>query len=169
MVEHSNVTTFLERLNKTIEQFYKDDNAPERMLGEAINDFHHNRICALLKDHKGTVIVGNAQAHIDKKLEPTVILNPAMDSPLMKEEIFGPILPVLTYNSFDEAVKIIKSIEKPLVIYYFGPTKSKNYQRLEAETSSGSLVTNDYGIQVACSELPFGGVGHSGYGRWHGY
>jgi aldehyde dehydrogenase (NAD+) len=65
-------------------------------MGTVVNDFHRNRLCNLLKDHNGTLVVGNANAPQDKNLTPTVILNPSRNSPLMKEEIFGPILPVLT-------------------------------------------------------------------------
>jgi aldehyde dehydrogenase (NAD+) len=66
-------------------------------MGRVINDFHHNRVCELLRDHQGTVIAGNANAHNDKNLLPTVVLNPSKDSALMKDEIFGPILPIVTY------------------------------------------------------------------------
>lgn len=66
-------------------------------MGKVINDFHLNRLCDLLKDHQGRVVVGNANAHDDKNLCPTVVLEPSKESPLMKDEIFGPILPVYTY------------------------------------------------------------------------
>ena len=75
--------------------------------GVVINQFHKNRLCSLLKDHDGIVICGNPNAAVDLKLEPTVILNPSLSSPIMKEEIFGPILPVLTFKDFSEAVTII--------------------------------------------------------------
>ena len=128
-------------------------------MSHIINDHHLNRICNLLADHKGTVVVGNGRAHIDKNLTPTVVLNPSLQSELMKEEIFGPILPVVTYRSFNEAVEIINSKEKPLVVYYFGKQNSANYKRLEFETSSGALVTNEANFHGINSFLPFGGVG----------
>jgi acyl-CoA reductase-like NAD-dependent aldehyde dehydrogenase len=87
----------------------------------------------------------------------------------MKEEIFGPILPVITYSSFSDAIEIIRSLDKPLVIYYFGPHRSDNFQRLEAETSSGTLICNETMIHLGNSNMPFGGVGGSGYGRYHGF
>jgi len=70
-------------------------------------------------------------------------VNPDLNSPLMKDEIFGPILPILTYKSIDEAIHIINSKEKPLTLYYFGGVFSKNYTKIERETSSGSLVMNE--------------------------
>lgn len=96
------------------------------------------RLLQLLKGHHGHVVYGNTD-----KLTPSVIMNPSLDSNLMKEEIFGPILPVLTFQKLSEAIEIINSKEKPLVIYYFGPHKGANFKRLELETSSGSLVSNE--------------------------
>ena len=89
-------------------------------MGRVVNDFHKNRLCELLRDHRGNVVIGNANAHEDENLTPTVILNPAKDSAVMRDEIFGPILPVYTYESFDEVIKFINDGEKPLALYYFG-------------------------------------------------
>jgi len=87
----------------------------------------------------------------------------------MQEEIFGPVLPVLTFNKFYEVVQQINKLDKPLVVYYFGNEKSANFKRLEAETSSGALVANETLYHALSLYLPFGGVGYSGYGRYHGY
>jgi acyl-CoA reductase-like NAD-dependent aldehyde dehydrogenase len=86
----------------------------------------------------------------------------------MRDEIFGPILPVVPYQSIDEAIKYINDGEKPLALYYFGSQKGANARRIEKETSSGAYVVNDAIYQVFNIELPFGGVGYSGYGRYHG-
>lgn len=88
-------------------------------------------------------MIGNASAHEDGKLVPTVILEPSKDSSVMRDEIFGPILPVYTYQDFDEVIKHINANPKPLALYYFGNTSAKSYQRLEKETSSGALVSNE--------------------------
>jgi acyl-CoA reductase-like NAD-dependent aldehyde dehydrogenase len=85
----------------------------------------------------------------------------------MTEEIFGPILPVLTYKNFDEVVSFINSREKPLALYYFGSDKA-NKDRLEKETSSGALSFNDAAFHLLNPYLPFGGVGTSGQGAYHG-
>lgn len=126
-------------------------------------------MCSLLKDHGGNVQIGNANAHEDRKLTPTVILNPLKDSPLMKNEIFGPVLPIITYDSFDEVILTIKENSNPLAIYFFGSVYSANRTRLENETRSGALITNETIFYLANPNLPFGGVGGSGMGRYHGY
>ena len=103
-------------------------------------------------------------------MTPTVVLNPDKESPLMQDEIFGPILPVYSYQTFDEVIKMINEKDKPLVVYYFGKSCcGGNYKRLEKETSSGSLVVNETIFHVGNPDLPFGGVGFSGYGRYHGF
>lgn len=107
--------------------------------GHVVNNFHCERLCKLLEDHQGTVIYGNEKAHEDKNLIPTIILNPSMDSELMKGEVFGPILPVFTYKDIDEAIEIIKQGDKPLSVYYFGAntSRNKNLQKVRQQTSSG--------------------------------
>ena len=129
---------------------------------------HYERICALLANHGGEVVHGNANAHKDMHLTSTVVLNPHDDCELMKEEIFGPILPVKTYTDFQEVIDYINRQEKPLVTYFFGDKDSKNCGRLMNETSSGSFTTNEVILQVINYNLPFGGVGESGMGRYHG-
>lgn len=123
-----------------------------------------------MADHKGTVVIGNAAAHEDGNLTPTVVLNPAMDVTLMSEETFGPIVGLITYKNIDEAIKIINSKPKPLAVYYYGTNsnKNENLMRLMRETSSGAFVVNDTCTQIINEDLPFGGVGESGYGRLHG-
>lgn len=112
-------------------------------MGRPINDFHKQRLCNLLADHGGNVAIGNARAHEDLNLTPTVIVNPAKDSAVMRDEIFGPILPVYSYQSIDEVIKFIQEGEKPLAMYYFGTGGSLNYKRLERETSAGMYVSNE--------------------------
>jgi aldehyde dehydrogenase (NAD+) len=86
-----------------------------------INEFHYNRICDLFENHGGEIVIGNKNTFKDRWLKPTLILNPDKNSKLMKEEIFGPIFPLLTYKNLDEAIDYISTEqEKPLVVYYFG-------------------------------------------------
>lgn len=88
----------------------------------------------------------------------------------MKEEIFGPILPLVSFQTIDDVIKIVNEGEKPLAIYYFGSVLfNSNLSKLEKGTSSGALVTNDTLFHIANPNLPFGGVGHSGTGRIHGF
>lgn len=88
----------------------------------------------------------------------------------MKEEIFGPILPIITYNTIEDAIKFINDRDKPLAIYYFGSNSNsnKNLIKVQNSTSSGSFVVNEVITQMLNPYLPFGGVGASGYGRLHG-
>lgn len=80
-----------------------------------------------MKDHQGNVVMGNPNAHADSNLTPTVILDPSPDSPLMQSEIFGPILPIITYQKIEEAIAFINKKDKPLVIYYFGGLWGSNF------------------------------------------
>lgn len=165
LLHYSVTDRFMRILEKEIKSQWKDGTNVADM-GKVVNEFHHDRLKSLLKGHQGTVVIGNPDAEF---LQPTVVLNPSRESDLMKDEIFGPILPVVSYQTIDEAIKFINAGDKPLAVYYFGSTFGKNRERLEKETSSGALVTNDTVFQIANSYLPFGGVGASGYGRYHGY
>jgi aldehyde dehydrogenase (NAD+) len=128
-----------------------------------INEFHYNRVCDLLKDHGGEVVMGNKDAPTDRNLKITIILNPRKDCAVMQEEIFGPIFPVFTYNNFDEVINYVtEEQEKPLVSYYFGARNGTNAKRMENETSSGALLVNDTTVHLLNLDLPFGGVGFSG-------
>lgn len=125
LVHYSKVEKFVSEMNKAIKDIWQEGKNTADM-GHMVNEFHTNRVCSLLKDHQGNVLIGNANAHEDKNLTPTVVLNPSKDSPLMKDEIFGPILPLFSFNHIDEAIKMVKEFEKPLVIYYFGSVISSN-------------------------------------------
>ncbi|CDW83562.1 aldehyde dehydrogenase [Stylonychia lemnae] len=168
LVHVSKIEAFNTKLKKEVASMWEEGKNIKDM-GKVINDFHHNRLCELLRNHGGNVSIGNSNAHEDRNLQPTVILSPDRESPVMKDEIFGPILPVYTYSNFDEVIKMINEGEKPLALYYFGSASSANYKRLEKETSSGALVSNEVLFQVANPDFPFGGVGYSGYGRTHGF
>ena len=87
----------------------------------------------------------------------------------MKEEIFGPIFPIITYTNIDDAIEYIQDEqEKPLVVYYYGKLNGPNQEKMSKATSSGAFVVNDCIYQILNHYLPFGGVGFSGYGRTHG-
>lgn len=136
--------------------------------GKIINEFHYKRLCGLFADHGGEVVIGNPNAHQDFNLQPSVILNPSKTSPVMTDEIFGPILPMLVYRDFNEVIDHIQGRDKPLAAYFFGDIKSQNYKTFETKVSTGAINTNDVVMQVSSDYLPFGGVGASGYGRYHG-
>ena len=113
----------------------------------------------------GTVRGGKMDAHT-RYIEPTVILDPAPDSPVMTTEIFGPVLPVCTFDALDDAVAFVNGREKPLALYFFGKlTDGKDVVR---RTSSGGACINDTIMHIVNEKVPFGGVGNSGMGRYHG-
>lgn len=136
--------------------------------GRVVSKGHYERICGLLEDHGGEVVHGNPDAHKDKWLRPTIVMNPDDNSKLMQEEIFGPVLPVKTYRDQDEVINYLNGREKPLAMYYFGDKSSNFARRLMEETSAGGFTINDVIVQVVNQNAPFGGVGESGYGRYHG-
>ena len=96
--------------------------------GKVINEPSVQRICDLLnpEEHKGKVIYGNANAFVDRKLTPTIVVNPDPNSGMMKDEIFGPIMPVVTFNRIEEAIDLINSKSKPLAVYYYGKNSPDN-------------------------------------------
>ena len=99
-------------------------------------------------------------------IEPTVVLDPAPDSPVMTTGIFGPVLPVCSYDSLDEAVAFVNGREKPLALYFFG--KESVGRDVVRRTSSGGACINDTIMHIVNEKVPFGGVGNSGMGRYHG-
>ena len=102
----------------------------------------------------------------DKYIAPTVLTGVEPDSPIMREEIFGPVLPILNYKELDEAIDFVNKREKPLALYYFGPSASA--EKVLKHTTSGGACINDTIIHVGNFHLPFGGVGTSGMGKYHG-
>ncbi|OUD08573.1 coniferyl aldehyde dehydrogenase [Marivivens niveibacter] len=139
-----------------------------------ISDAHFNRLNGLVEDAKTkgarVVTVGHAPADAAQRkrtIAPTLILNPSVDMDVMQEEIFGPILPVITYQTIDEAIAFINARPRPLALYWFGPA-GKARDRVLAETTSGNVGINSTILHVAQDDLPFGGVGESGIGAYHG-
>lgn len=132
--------------------------------GHIINEKHFRRLCGLIEDEK--LIFGGGRDALKLKIEPTV-LDATWESPSMQEEIFGPILPVLTYRSFDEVYKRLNSREKPLALYLFSEDE-KRIAEAERNCSFGGGCINDTVVHLATSEMGFGGVGESGMGAYHG-
>ena len=103
LCHESKLDAFMAAFKREIANGYADG-ADEETCGKIITAFHYKRLCGMLADHGGTVLHGNADAHKDMKLTPTVVLNPRKDSAMMTEEIFGPIIPIITYKHIDEAI-----------------------------------------------------------------
>ena len=135
-----------------------------------INAKHFDRIRQLLEDalQKGAQVEAGGELDEETRyVAPTLISNISEDMLVFQEEIFGPILPILTYSHLNDALALIHSQPKPLALYFFGKDESRA-KRVMAETSSGNLVINDCVLHFLHSELPFGGVNNSGIGKAHG-
>lgn len=140
-----------------------------------ISDRHYDRIRGYVEDarEKGGTIVEINPAGEDfsqqehRRIAPTLILNATPDMTVMQDEIFGPVLPIRTYNGIDEAVALVNAQERPLALYYFG-TDDEERERLLTQTTSGGVTINDVIMHCAQENLPFGGIGPSGMGAYHG-
>lgn len=136
-----------------------------------VNEKHFARLSDILREaeSKGAKVeTGGEMDFTQRFFHPVVLTNVPRQARIMEEEIFGPILPILTYNVLDEAIDYINSKPKPLALYIFGKSSSE-INRIKNETSSGSVCINDCAIQFLHPYLPFGGVNTSGIGKSHGY
>jgi aldehyde dehydrogenase (NAD+) len=135
-----------------------------------INEHHTKRVLKYLENQDDKIVFQAGKGDVASRfVPPTILLNPAADSLLNQEEIFGPILPIFEFEDIRDVLGKIQANDKPLAIYYFGDTCSQNYQILKKETSSGALVANDIGMQYLSFTTGFGGVGGSGVGKIRGY
>lgn len=146
---------------------YNFGNEPEKSPDyvRIINRNHYERLCALLEE--GSLVCGGEKNADELYIAPTILDKITMESKIMEREIFGPILPVITVESFDEALEIIRKRPKPLAAYYFSKN-SGNIEKFLTTTSSGGVSVNDTVMHLCSANLPFGGVGASGMGSYHG-
>ncbi|MCC5623895.1 aldehyde dehydrogenase family protein, partial [Nostoc sp. CHAB 5715] len=152
-------------LEKCVKEFYGDNPANSPDYARIISQKHFDRLVNFLKD--GEVIIGGENQPSERYIAPTVVDNVSLEDSVMQEEIFGPILPIIEYTDIAEAIALINSKSKPLALYLF--SQNKNLQnRVLHETSSGGVCINDTVMQFGLSSLPFGGVGDSGIGNYHG-
>jgi acyl-CoA reductase-like NAD-dependent aldehyde dehydrogenase len=156
---------FLEYLVEAIHQFYGKKPSLSPDYGRIVNMAHFDRLIPFLKG--GDIYHGGYYDRQNLCIEPTILVNIPKESTVMQEEIFGPILPVLEMEEIDDAITYINNHEKPLAISIFSE-EIKIQHRVLQETTSGSLIINDCAIHPLVHELPFGGVGASGMGKYHG-
>ncbi len=152
-------------LRSAISRFYGEDPRRSPSYGRIVNHAHFHRLIGLLS--QGTIALGGQFDERDRYIAPTVMTGVPPDSDLLRDEIFGPILPVVGYENLEDALAFIRRRPKPLAIYAFTRNRSLQ-QRLTREMHSGSIVINDVVINQVVSGLPFGGVGNSGMGAFHG-
>jgi len=154
---------FVHEYKKALKSFFPE-NDMSRMV-TIISDKHYKRLKGLLSD--GRIILGGRCDDERRFIEPTLIDNVDLSSPIMKEEIFGPILPVIAYDNLDECINIIRSLPKPLALYVFSEDR-KTINKIFRSCSFGGGCINDTILHLANPRLPFGGVGNSGMGSYHG-
>ena len=135
--------------------------------GRIVNERHAQRLIAYLDGQEDNIIHGGKHELAEKFIEPTLLLNPALDSKIMQDEIFGPLLPIIEIGNMNDAVDFIKEREKPLAQYLF-TNNNRIVEQFNQETSAGTFCVNDALIFMVNSNLPFGGVGNSGMGAYHG-
>lgn len=156
---------FVSWTKRILGEFYGDNlkNSPD--LARIATNRHFNRLISLLNNCN---IALGGQVHPNERfISPTIVTNVKLTDPIMQDEIFGPILPIITIKSKEEAVSVINSKEKPLALYVFSNNSTTVDYILNA-TSSGGVIVNDVVVHVTCDNLPFGGVGDSGIGVYHG-
>ncbi len=167
ILAHSSIhDRLIEQLEKTVLEFWGKDPKTHADYGRVVNARHHKRLMALLPG-SGEVVTGGYGDEADRFIAPTILKNVGEDAPVMKEEIFGPILPVLKVSDIEEAVRFINGREKPLALYLFTGNKSVQ-ETVISRTSSGGVLVNHALLHLTVPELPFGGVGESGMGAYHG-
>lgn len=160
LVSNNMKEEFVGMLISRVQKFFGDPRESQDY-GRIVSEAHTERIAQLLEGHGGQVVLGGEYDINDRYVAPTVIVNPDLSARIAQEEVFGPVLLVLTYASIDECVQFINERPKPLVLYYFGNNK-RNLMKIEQCTSSGALVCNEVGLHYGFPDLPFGGVGPSG-------
>ena len=166
VLAHSSVKEELIReMKKVIPLLLGEDILKNKNIPWIINQHHFERLTKLIET--GELVYGGRSNPEDRKIELTIIDNVSWDSPLMQEEIFGPILPILTYNNREEMLSFMAKREKPLALYLF--TQNKEMEKLVTRRLSyGGGCINDTIMHVANNRIPFGGVGNSGMGNYHG-
>ncbi|MCC5879880.1 MAG: aldehyde dehydrogenase family protein [Idiomarina sp.] len=152
-------------LEEALVEFYGDEPQRSKDYGRIVNDKHLSRLLALLDEHE--VINGKDYDRRDRFMAPMLINNPSRQSAIMQDEIFGPLLPICPVDNIDAAIQAVLSLPKPLACYAF-TKKNSEQQHIESAISCGNMCFNDTLMFMVNPELPFGGVGPSGMGRYHG-
>ncbi|PKL85059.1 MAG: aldehyde dehydrogenase [Ignavibacteriae bacterium HGW-Ignavibacteriae-1] len=165
MVHNDIKDDFMKSLVKAVDEFHPDLTSDSKDYSHIINEKHFKRICDLMKD--GIILIGGQTDETNLFISPTIITEIDYDSKIMQEEIFGPLLPIMFYDNLTDVISKLKTLPKPLTLYYFSKNK-KNQDKILAETSSGSVCINGTIHVIMNQNLPFGGVGQSGMGSYHG-
>ena len=155
---------FTHHFRKALHQLHGKDVAQSQHYGRLVSEKAFDRVTGYLTD--GEILVGGTTDRTERYIEPTLLEVRSEDVAVMQEEIFGPVLPLMTFESLDEAVEFVAARPKPLAIYFFGSAEES--LKVLRHTSSGGACVNDTIMHIANEKAPFGGVGNSGMGHYHG-
>ena len=165
LVDRTRKQDLLDSIQKCIREFYGTEPSASPDYARIINQKHFSRLIEFLKD--GKIVIGGEYDPDSHYIAPTVIDDISLSDTVMQDEVFGPILPVIAYDNLADAIAIINERPKPLALYLFSENK-RFQERVLQETSSGGVCINDCVMQFGVLSLPFGGVGDSGIGSYHG-
>ncbi len=165
LVKREREEELVEALAESVREFYGEDPRQSADFARIVNLRHHERVAKLIRD--GRPAFGGEADASERYVAPTVLRDVAPDSEVMKEEIFGPVLPVIPVDSIDEAIGIVNGRDKPLALYVFTRRREVEEDVL-ARTSAGGVTVNGTILHLGSPDLPFGGVGPSGMGAYHG-
>lgn len=170
LIKDSMKDEFIEALKIQLELFFTKDASTSDSICRIVNERHFDRLSQYIEDAKSkgaTIEIGGKTNSEDNFIEPTIISSLSEDTFLLKEEIFGPILPIITFNKLSEVIKYINAKEKPLALYMYSNHK-KNIDLVIKNTRAGSTCINNNMVQYSNHNLPFGGTNNSGIGKAHG-
>lgn len=169
LIHESVIDAFIAELDTWLHEYYGKNILESPDYPHMINKHHFDRVCDLIDNHndKAKIALGGGRDEDTLRIEPTVMRGVTLDDPVMQEEIFGPVLPIITWNTFDEALNVIRSFPSPLACYVFSTSKVFQEQVIQAIPFGGATI-NDVVIHLANNHMGFGGFGESGMGAYHG-
>ncbi len=165
LIHRSQKEKFVAAFKKALQNLHGNDIEKSNHFVRLVSDRAFERVSSYLKN--GRILLGGKTNVTERYIEPTLLDDVSIDSPVMQEEIFGPVLPMITFDSESEVLQFVTEREKPLAFYYFG--NEKKALEIIGKTTSGGACINDTIMHIANEKIPFGGVGNSGMGNYHGY
>lgn len=167
LIDESIKEKFIKAMKSTLISFYGENPKHSEDFGRIVNDKHFSRLSSMLEESRDDIVIGGEMDTDTRYIAPTLIDHVSLDDAVMQEEIFGPLLPMISFNNRDEVYDIIRAFDKPLALYVF--SEDENYVKdIFKRLSFGGGCINDTLLHVSNPYLPFGGVGASGIGHYHG-
>lgn len=169
LIHESVVDQFINEFKACLQAYYGNNILANDEYAHMINKHHFDRVCGLIdnRNSHAHIAVGGRRDEATLRIEPTVITGVTLDDPVMQEEIFGPVLPVITWKTLDQAISVTQNFGKPLACYIFTENKALREHIIQTVPFGGATI-NDVVIHLANNHMGFGGVGESGLGAYHG-